>query len=267
VDAGTRAAATCSTAIRDSLLGPTRSAHVAASGTSAVYLTVDGPGNDVIAIVGPRAVRVPIALQVALLPPAAPLSAATVGQGRLRVAGLEFRPVRWWNPRPSVSPEALVDVGPDLLCVVLERPFERFGVPVDLAVDTVIGVADGDADAARRLLGLGPGFTPAGDDVLAGALAALALTGRLDPAVAAGIEDAAVDRTTAFSAALLRCASRGQMIPAAADLVTAAVRGDEQHTATAVAALSAVGSTSGSALALGLAAGLAAIRTSVKELS
>jgi Protein of unknown function (DUF2877) len=81
---------------------------------------------------------------------------------------------------------------------------------------------DGEAVSklAFGLLGLGPGLTPAGDDVLCGALAGLRVLGRrsgcygewCDNAIGAitdGIVAAASRRTTSFSATLLRAATRG----------------------------------------------------------
>ena len=120
-------------------------------------------------------------------------------------------------------------------------------------------LADGDAkplaDAVRRLVGLGPGLTPAGDDVLAGALVALAATGG---------DAAALDRlvaplrphTTIVSAALLRCAAAGRAVPQLARFVTAAAAG--RAVPAMVQDLLRVGSTSGTALAHGALAALGA---------
>jgi hypothetical protein len=88
------------------------------------------------------------------------------------------------------------------------------------AIDAlIIGLAAGAAgpnedlrSAAAGLIGLGPGLTPSGDDVLAGALLGLqasnqqALAARLGPLVAA----ASVDGTSPLSAAFLGCAIDGQ---------------------------------------------------------
>ena len=69
-----------------------------------------------------------------------------------------------------------------------------------------------DLDAAlrtaTRLIGLGPGLTPAGDDVMAGTIAGLVLLGH--PAAerfAAGVYALAAGRTTELSRALLRHAA------------------------------------------------------------
>lgn len=113
------------------------------------------------------------------------------------------------------------------------------------------------ASAADGLLGLGPGLTPAGDDVLAGALAALFLL--LPPRAAragawAGLDrvvgESAAARTTTLSAALLGCARRGQVAAPAADLLRA-LTGDGDVGLTA-RALVLVGHSSGRDLAAGI---------------
>ena len=81
---------------------------------------------------------------------------------------------------------------------------------------------DGDAtvaDAVRRLVGLGPGLTPAGDDVVAGALVALAAGGDLERAgVVLDAVRSCRHRTTALSAALLDHAAGGRAVPQLARL-------------------------------------------------
>ncbi len=112
--------------------------------------------------------------------------------------------------------------------------------------------------AAERLIGLGPGLTPAGDDALAGFL--LAAThlcptsqGPLLTALADHVRVRASAGTTALSATLLHHAARGEAAPEAVDVLDALLgQGDLSG---AVARLLRVGHTSGGDLALGLAAG------------
>ena len=112
------------------------------------------------------------------------------------------------------------------------------------------------------MIGLGPGLTPQGDDVLAGLLVTLAaapatqlLAGRLGAAVSR-----AASRTTTLSAALLRDAADGFAVPAVVDLVDVLheidAGGPTTHGALAdvVVRLLAVGHTSGAALAHGAVA-------------
>lgn len=80
------------------------------------------------------------------------------------------------------------------------------------ALGSAIASGDGSGvvDAADRLIGLGPGLTPSGDDALAGVEAALHVTGH---PLAGAVSDALDDldrRTTVVSAAMLRHAVRGE---------------------------------------------------------
>lgn len=96
-------------------------------------------------------------------------------------------------------------------------------------------------DWLTGLPGRGPGLTPAGDDLLAGYAAGLALWhGRFADAEAIAGEVA--PRTTLLAGTLLRHAARGQLPEPAHAFVE---RGD-------IAALRGFGRTSGLALALGL---------------
>jgi hypothetical protein len=101
-------------------------------------------------------------------------------------------------------------------------------------------------------LGLGPGFTPAGDDVLAGMLVTLTAAG--DPAarrLATAIEAAdPARRTTAVSAALLRHAARGECVQPLADVLAAVDKG--LNPAESVRRLRGVGHSSGAALLAGV---------------
>ena len=66
-------------------------------------------------------------------------------------------------------------------------------------------------EAAGRLAGLGPGLTPSGDDVLAGAMLALTLVrSPQPPRLREVILRAAAERTTRVSGAYLQAASRGE---------------------------------------------------------
>jgi len=113
------------------------------------------------------------------------------------------------------------------------------------------GVRRIDALRPDELVGRGPGLTPAGDDVLAGALVAGRATGdpRLD-GWRKGTEAAlARRRTTAVSRALLHHALAGWATPELADFVTAACAGEADA---CLRRLLAIGHTSGAALASGV---------------
>lgn len=108
---------------------------------------------------------------------------------------------------------------------------------------------------ARALGGLGPGLTPAGDDVLAGILLVRRALGgdaagpRLEAAVRAV-------RTTWIAKEMLVWAARGQAVEPVHDLLVALAGGDGPRAAASLAALARLGHTSGADLAFGLAMGL-----------
>jgi hypothetical protein len=112
-------------------------------------------------------------------------------------------------------------------------------------------------DAARiaPLVGLGPGLTPSGDDVLGGLLVALALVGRigLRDRLWRALHGAVAERTTEISRAHLAAAAEGQGGAQLHSALSAIMRGASAGVEGACAALGGVGHTSGwDALAGGL---------------
>ena len=106
--------------------------------------------------------------------------------------------------------------------------------------------ADGFLESARRLVGLGEGLTPAGDDFLVGALAALHRLGDGWPTRDVALRDAVIAHacrsTPTVSAAFLCYAVAGQFSEPLRDLAMA----DTVATArAAVATLARMGATSG----------------------
>lgn len=101
-----------------------------------------------------------------------------------------------------------------------------------------------DVPAVNRLVGRGDGLTPLGDDVLCGWLATARALGVATPAVDAAVRDAA-PATTLLSATLLDCALHGEVVPAFGTWLARPRRPE------AVAALLAVGATSGAGLLAG----------------
>ena len=130
-----------------------------------------------------------------------------------------------------------------------------------VAAPRVEGMAQPHPDAAVRaaveaLVGRGPGLTPAGDDVLAGAL----LAGHGTPvatALAAALPADLTSRTTLLAAALVRAASRGEGTPEGVALVDA-VRG-HREVEPALERLLALGHSSGADTALGILVGARAV--------
>ncbi|WP_300019359.1 DUF2877 domain-containing protein [Pseudonocardia sp.] len=112
------------------------------------------------------------------------------------------------------------------------------GVPAPAAVH----------ELAARVGGRGPGLTPVGDDVLAGAL--LAVRAAHGPAVGPELRAVATSvRTTEVAAAFLAWAARGQCIEPAHAWLTAA---DDDARRRAERRLTAIGASSGAALSAGL---------------
>jgi hypothetical protein len=105
-----------------------------------------------------------------------------------------------------------------------------------------------DAAAVDRLVGLGEGLTPLGDDVVCGWLAAHRAAGVATPAVDAACRRA-LPRTTSLSATLLECALSGEVADLAAGYLRALGTSRERP---ARAALTTLGHSSGAGLAFGI---------------
>jgi Protein of unknown function (DUF2877) len=209
--------AAASVALLPVLRGPARPVEVVASLPGVAYLSTGDPDCPAICVAAAGAVRVPCA---ALLPAGVALpgfavgASGTAGGGAVTIGSWTVRVRRWWSPpRPRLA----------------RRPA-------------------GDLPDVDALLGAGPGLTPYGDDVLAGALVTLAALGtpvRDFPRLARVFE-----RTTFVSAALLVHAARGECVPQLAAVLTALGTGAPAP----VAALRAVGHTSGAGLLAGVRA-------------
>lgn len=169
------------------------------------YVLLDGY---VLALTRPAAPRMPNGVECALT--VAQGQRVLVGDGRIEAHGEQVLPGPAWDPRPAVH----------------FRPAWPRAVVI----------------APYRLAGLGPGLTPAGDDILCGYAAGLELFYGRDeeaPAIAA----AAAARTTSLSATLLRHAARGELPEPAHALLERDDRGP----------LLRFGGTSGRCLLFGLA--------------
>jgi hypothetical protein len=255
-----------SAAVELALVGPPRRATVVATTSQAAYLVVDDEAETMISLVTPTAVRVPCALVLdAKQPPAMPTAGtiATVGNGMVVVGGATFRVTRWWRPpRPrglgAVPPAKLASAVLWLTGSVAD-PLDTTGQAAVVELVRALGTGEPVDPAVGRLLGRGPGLTPTGDDVLAGALVCLSALGA--PAAAtlgAAVAQAAPAATTTVSVALLRHAVRGECIPQLADLLDA-IAGDESGLPRAAGGLLAVGHCSGAGLLHGVLVALAIV--------
>lgn len=269
--------ASASDAIADVLRGPRRPVEVLAAFAPAVYLAHD---DGVLAIVARDGVHPPNGVVDTAPTRQAPFAGVRphqrgwVGQGQVVLPRRHLRVTRWFDPVPrlaTVDPmavrSAVARARAHLAGVVGPTP-DDLAEPLGALVAALARDGGGDsADAvAHQLLGRGPGLTPAGDDVLAGLLAAVVVLDRALPdrvpttrlvsrvhRLGVGITRAAGGRTTSMSAALLAHATRGAVAAPAADVLHAlAGRGSLP---VALDRLLAVGATSGRDLALGLLAG------------
>lgn len=262
--------AAASIALADVLDAPVRRATVLGVFPSALYAAVD---DAVVAVVARDALRLPNALVVRAPSRDRPFAAVDdgaavrVGGGGAQLGAVAVNVARWWDPRPCLRAAAPAALAAAVAGLDAALP-PRAAACRDLAAPTAAleaAVTAGDhaavAGAVDALVGLGPGLTPAGDDVLAGMLAALRLLpGAVSAPASAAVQTlrAAVtarapSATTALSAALLRHATRGEVATPVARLVRA-LTGDGD-VAPATHALSAVGHTSGRELAAGVALG------------
>jgi len=271
--AATAVPASASTGVAELLRGPVRPARVLMSVPAAVYLSVSTErGSDVVGVLTSDAARLPLGCvlfrpsngrPLVALPTGAP---AEVGGGRIVVGDLAVSAAAWWDPRPrlphsrpALLPEGVRQVRNALYGEgVPHSAFTLPGLPTGpggplAALRGAVRRADLDAAlrTAARLIGLGPGLTPAGDDVMAGTMAGLVLLGH--PAAerfAAGVYSLAAGRTTELSRALLRHAAAGRVSGEYAAVLQGLV--GERPLTPAIAGLLATGSTSGRAMALGL---------------
>lgn len=247
-----------STSVAHLFAGPIQAGTVLAASEVASYVTLPNASTSrtLFALLAPAAVRLPIGVCVTEDALPARGEAVQIGAGVVATPDRTFRPVRWWNPRPHVLGDGLLAHGEELFDVVCAEPAHAFGIPLNDAFAVTRALGNGDAGAALGVLGAGPGLTPAGDDVVAGAFAVLTLLGRLDDSVRDAVQTCAETRTTALSSALVAAAGRGEMIPQAAQLLAWVTTGDRQAIAAAAMTLFGVGSTSGHDLTAGMAGAL-----------
>lgn len=242
--------------VRDLISGPVRPVDVLGRFATALYLRL--PGGEVIALLSLDAVRLPIGLILPTSSRKFPLTylrgPAVVGSGAVHIGSWSCRISRLVSLRTpaALTPDRHACEHLRHLLADCQSADPDLRLPDALPDDANTPEV---ADLVRRLLGVGPGLTPAGDDVLAGLLVGLWSFGqraeRLRLAVLAGLSAG----TTDLSAALLRCAAGGESIPQVNQLLRtmsgSAWQGRLDH---AMYELVRVGHTSGTALATGVLA-------------
>ncbi|MQA86184.1 MAG: DUF2877 domain-containing protein [Streptosporangiales bacterium] len=287
-------AGAASLGLRPLLDGPRRPGRVLAAFPSAVYVEVrTGREPRVLGLVIPEAVRLPNAVVVTAPELRAQLASvqvgteASVGDGVVELGGVRVRARRWWDPAPVLGPVSRIGLerGVAALQRLLDRCPRHHGLtghpaPGNLATACVAGDLAGTVDAAERIVGLGPGLTPSGDDMLAGLLVALRVLGG---AVAEGADTAggrggeaageeavwlagwlgaavtpyADTRTTTLAATLLHCAAQGR--PSAEMAAVLRALAGHEPLEPAATRLLATGHTSGADLTWGLLTGCLSI--------
>lgn len=250
--------AAVSTAVEPLLRTPT-TGTVLACFPAAVYVRLRS--GAVIALVTSDGLRLPNALVVAAASRRRPfdehgtVSGAAVADGVLVLDGVRYRPVRTWTPRERTAG----DLSPAVVAALEERlraaPPPHRGESArrlrtgTARLATALRCGTGLGGAADDLLGLGPGLTPAGDDVLGGVLVTCAHLAAGAPVLAAAVRRRA-GATTALSADLLGHAAEGRAAPPVLGLLDALV--GARPLGPALADLLAVGASSGHDTATGV---------------
>ena len=234
---------------------------VIASFRLACYVRLEG---GLVALVEPTVHAGPIHLVLDGAPPRAatgarvrvvPGAVIVVGEG-IDVSGARS----WWGllPRPSSIRDHADAIARVAAPAAARSPLlsEPFRVPADGARKLLVaGLLE---EAARRLVGLGPGLTPSGDDALAGVLFALRASR------GAELEPRASDLVGSLtggvvSQAFVAWAARGQALAPAHDLLCAVVAGDDARARSSARSLASVGETSGADFLLGMSWGLSTL--------
>jgi len=200
---------------------------------------------------------------------------ATMGEGRVVVGGVLHVDLAAARPWSAALPRLDARSWPHRATLVhrlVAAHQPRAGVDAVPAArasldDLGAAIARGDrlgvVDAADRLIGLGPGLTPSGDDALAGVEAALHVVGH---PLAGSVSDALDDldrRTTTVSAAMLRHAVRGEAPERIHRLVAAALGPTTLGLVEAIREAVAWGATSGADTLAGVLTALDAATSSI----
>ena len=234
--------------------GPRRVATVLHAGADAVYVDLAGV---CLAVLAAEAVKVPCGVRTTLpvLPSVSPGDAVVVVDGSIELPRCEVLVTDIVDTTVPVLTGDASAWGARQVAQLASTALEatRAGLPAD----ALTRLASGDQRSVLPLLGLGPGLTPLGDDVLCGWLAAA--VGRRHPGLAdisSAVALAAAQRTTTLSATLLRCAVRGEVVPEFRELMSGVAREDEPVVKQSVDLLLDIGDTSGAGLLLGAALAL-----------
>ena len=262
--------------VRDLINGPAQPADVLGRFATALYLRL--AGGDVIALLSSDAVQLPIGLILPTSSREFPLTylsgPVAVGSGSVHIGGGSCRVSQLVSLHAPTGLAADRDACEHLRyrlaqCASADPDLRLPAALVECALSLWNGTTrastssarmithspDVAADLVRRLLGAGPGLTPAGDDVLAGLLVGLRCFNQRAELLRLAVLARLPGGTTDLSAALLRCAVRGESIPQLNQLLrTMSVNASQSRLDHAIDDLVRVGHTSGTALATGVLA-------------
>jgi hypothetical protein len=259
----------------DVVTGPVRRAVVLARFDTAVYLAVGGH-EEVLPVVTSDALMLPTSVRLPVRSDALrwgvdPGDTVLVGGSSLRVGDHEVQVVRRWRPSQvtpvpgTVPAHRLASLAEQLATAAgaaAAGPAGLAGPNLTIRSAAVLRAAlSGSGDVVdarvRELVGAGAGLTPSGDDALCAVLLVLRGVGADGAHVLVrGAVSAAARRTTSLSASLLHAAAQGYAVPAVADLVRAVLGDDPVARGPALAAVLAIGSSSGRDLVAGVAGAL-----------
>lgn len=266
----------------DVVTGPVRRAVVLARFDTAVYLAVGGH-EEVLPVVTSDALMLPTSVRLPVRSDTLrwgvdPGDTVLVGGSSLRLGDHEVQVVRRWRPSrvtpvPGTVPaHRLASLAEQLATAAATAsvsaagaatgPAGPAGPSLTVRSAAVLRAAlSGSGDVVdarvRELVGAGAGLTPSGDDALCAVLLVLRGVGADGAhALVRGAVSAAARRTTSLSASLLHAAAEGYAVPAVADLVRAVLCDDPAAGGPALAAVLAIGHSSGRDLVAGLAGAL-----------
>lgn len=182
-----------------------------------------------------------------------PAALELIRQRLIRADSAGIAPLVSWLP----DGQDLPDKAGNVYCAFIGRDLKAF---LD---DLEAGESRAALDKASRLIGFGPGLTPACDDFLAGILLWLYYRGA-DPAFGRQMARQARDRTTLVSAHMISHAAAGRANGLYLALIKAALEGDLDRLADSIDRVLAYGASSGADFLFGFyaAASLEASKTS-----
>lgn len=183
-----------------------------------------------------------------------PAALDLIRQKLIQADSAGIAPLVTWLPKSQVLP----DKPGNVYCRFIGRDLKAF------LEDLAAGDSRGALDKARKLIGFGPGLTPACDDFLAGILLWLYYRGA-DPAFGRQLARLAKDRTTLVSAHMLSHAAAGRANGLYLALIQSALEGDLDKLAALTDRVLAYGASSGADFLFGFyaAASLGASETSM----